>query len=191
MADRDNRNRRKLKLILGGLIVIIAAFFFAADRDKPEQPEKISSLLQEGTSLSVDNVHQTATRDGIKEWTLNAASARYMTEKNQAVFQEISVTFFLKGEKEIYLTANQGILKTDSNNIEVRGNVVVENSNYRLKTESLYYEHGKRMFSSKVPVEMTGPAFHMTADSASFDLNSNQTVFQGNVKGVLSENITL
>lgn len=191
MADKS----RQLKFLLGLLTVIIvcaAAFVFVADRDKPEQPEKISSLLQEGTTLSAGSVHQTASRNGIKEWTLDAASARYMTEKNEAIFQDLSVTFFLKGEKKIYLTANQGTLKTDTNNIEVTGNVVIDNESYRLKTESLYYEHHRRMFFSKDSVEIAGPAFHMTADSASFDLNTDQTVFEGNVKGILNdENITL
>jgi len=92
---------------------------------------------------------------------------------------------------KVYLTADEGVLKTDSNDIELTGNVILKNENYRLKTENLCYNHRTRVFSSEVPVKITGAGFDLAADSVSFDLNTNKTVFEGSVKGNFRGNVTL
>jgi LPS export ABC transporter protein LptC len=179
-----------LLLIILAILGLLTAIF-ADYRRILSKPEKIISLIEEGTSISAGRIRQTATRNGVTEWSLESVSAKYLNEKKQAVFQDLSVTFFLKDSRKVYLTANEGILKTDSNDIEVTGNVVVKNEDYNLKTEKLYYEHEKRIFSSKSPVEIIGSAFDLAADAMFFDLNTNRTVFQGNVKGAFQQNVAL
>ncbi len=75
--------------------------------------------------------------------------------------------------------------------MELFGNIVVKNLKYRLKTENLLYRHNKRIILSKVPVKVTGTTFNLAADSMSLNLNTNKTMFEGNVEGILSENIKL
>jgi LPS export ABC transporter protein LptC len=122
---------------------------------------------------------------------LEAGSARYLNAKKQGIFQELSVTFFLEDGKEVSLTADHGILSTDSNDMTVSGHVVVKNENYRLETEKLYYEHGQRMLSSETPVSISGAAFEFMADTVSFDLNTRKALFEGNVEGTFGEHATL
>ena len=114
-----------------------------------------------------------------------------MVNKNQAVFQDLFLTFYLKDKSQVYLTANKGILNTDSNDMEILGNVVVKSATYRLKTENLFYRHNGRIIFSKVPVTVTGAAFDLAADSMSLNLNTNKTLFQGKVQGTLRELIKL
>jgi LPS export ABC transporter protein LptC len=188
------RNKEKLKLLLLVAIIIALGIIiaaFAGYRRILSSPEPIRSPVQEGASISIANVHQIATRNGIKEWSLDAVSVYYMNSEKQAVLQELSVTFFLKNKKEVYLSAQKGILKTESNDIEVTGNVVLKDETYRLETETLDYEHGRRMFSSKTRAEITSPGLRLSADTMSADLNTGKTVFEGNVKGIISENISL
>ena len=82
------------------------------------------------------------------------------------------LTFYLKDKSQVYLTANKGILKTDSNDMEILGNVVVKNSTYRLKTENLLYRHNQRIIFSTVPVKVSGAAFNLVADSMFLNLNT-------------------
>lgn len=114
-----------------------------------------------------------------------------MVKKNQAIFQDLSITFYLKNKTQVYLTANKGILKIDSNDMEILGNVVVKNLTYRLKTENLFYRHNQRIIFSKVPVKVSGAAFNLIADSMSLNLNTNKTMFEGKVQGTLREIIRL
>lgn len=194
MVFMKKNNSKKLKLFLLSVIVItltVVIVVFINYRRILIKPEKLISSLPEGANLSIGEIHQTATRNGIKEWSLDAASARYINAKKMVVLDDLSITFFLKDDREVYLTANKGILKTDSKDIEITGNVIVKNENSRLFTEKIQYKHGRRMLLSKVPVKITGSSYQLTADMLSFDLNTNKTVLKGRVDGSFSENFTL
>jgi len=189
-----NHNHKKLKLILLSIIFValgVTLTVFVSHRRILEKEENIVSGIQSKANISIGKAHQTAIRNGIKEWSLDATSVNYIVKKNQAIFQDLSVTFYLKNKTEVYLIANKGILKTDSNDMELFGNIVVKNSKYRLKTENLFYRHNKRIIFSKVPVKVAGAAFDLAADSMSLNLNTNKTMFEGNVEGILSESIRL
>ncbi len=189
-----NTYQKKLKVFLISLIfltfgVIIIAFL--QYRHILEKNDPPVSIEQSQANISIGKAHQTATRNGRKEWSLEAASADYMNENNQAIFKDLSVTFYLKNETKVYITANQGILKTDSNDMEIYGNVVVKNEDYKLICENLHYKHDNRIIFSKVPVNITGNSFELVADSMSLNLNTNKAFFEGKVKGIFSGLFTL
>jgi len=192
MSFAKNHNHKKLKLILLSIIFValgVILTIFMSHRRILEKEENIVSGIQSKANISIDKAHQTATKNGKKEWSLDATSV--IVKKNHAIFQDLSVIFYLKDKTEVYLTANKGILKTDSNDMELFGNILVKNSKYRLKTENLFYRHNKRIIFSKVPVKVTGTTFNLAADSMSLNLNTNKTMFEGNVEGILSESIRL
>ena len=194
MPFLKNHDHKKLKLILlsaivSALVVILAVF--VTQRHSIEKKGDVVSDIRSKANISIGKAHQTAIRNGIKEWNLDAASVNYMVEKNQAIFRDLSVTFYLKDKSQVYLTANKGILNIDSNDMEIFGNVVVKSTTYRLKTENLFYRHNRRIIFSKVPVTVIGDAFELAADSMSLNLNTNKTMFEGKVKGTLREVIKL
>jgi LPS export ABC transporter protein LptC len=194
MPFLKNHHHKKLKLIL--LSVILTALgvtltVFVTQRNFFKKKENIVSDIRSNANISIGKAHQTAIRNGITEWNLEASSVNYMVNKNQAVFQDLFLTFYLKDKSQVYLTANKGILNTDSNDMEILGNVVVKSATYRLKTENLFYRHNRRIIFSKVPVTVTGAAFDLAADSMSLNLNTNKTMFEGKVQGTLRELIKL
>lgn len=194
MPFLKNHYHKKLKLaLLSGILVALGVILavFISHRHITEKEEDVVSDIRNKTNISIGKAHQTAIRNGIKEWNLDATSVNYMVEKNQAIFRDLSVTFYLKDKSEVYLTANKGILKIDSNDMEIIGNVVIKSSTYRLKTENLFYRHNKRIIFSKVPVKVTGAAFDLAADSMSLNLNTNKIMFEGKVQGTLHEIIRL
>jgi LPS export ABC transporter protein LptC len=189
-----NMYQKKLKFFLISLIFLtfgVIIIVFLQYRHVLEKNDTLVSIVQSKANISIGKAHQTATRNGRKEWSLDAASADYMAKNNQAIFKDLSVTFYLKDETKVYITANQGILKTDSNDMEIFGNVVVKNNDYKLRCENLYYKHGERIIFSKVPVNITGDSFELVADSMSLNLNTNKALFEGSVKGTFSEHFTL
>ena len=96
--------------------------------------------------------------------------------------------YFVENGKEVRLTASRGILKTETKDIEVTGQVVLTYSNYTLETEQMNYDHGRRMLFSSSPVKIIGDAIKLTADSMKYDLTANQAWFQRNVEVLLREN---
>ena len=189
-----NTYNKKLKFFLISLIFLtfgVILLVFLQYRHVLEKNDSPFSIGQSKANISIGMAHQTATRNGIKEWSLDAASADYMDKNSTAIFKDLSVTFYLKDETMVYITANQGILKTDSNDMELYGNVVVKNKDYKLRCENVYYNHDRRIIFSKVPVNLTGNSFELVADSMSLDLNTDKALFEGKVKGTFSEQFTL
>jgi len=194
MSVIKHKNPKMLKLFLLAFIVIaltVVIAVFINYRRILENPEKLISSLPVDATLSIGKIHQTSTKNGVKEFTLDAASAYYTASKKEVILNDLSVTFFLKNKQEVYLTANKGILETDSKDIEVTGNVIVKNESSRLFTEKTQYKHGRRLLLSKVPVKIIGDSYQLTADRMSLDLNTNNSVFEGRVEGAFSENFTI
>ncbi|MDL1980832.1 MAG: LPS export ABC transporter periplasmic protein LptC [Deltaproteobacteria bacterium] len=178
-----------ISIIIISLGIIIAVF--STYRNILDETAGLKSAIQSAAKMSLGKVHHTATRDGVIEWSLDASSAKLLDEKKQLILDDLSVVFYMKDGEKAYITAEKGFLHTDSNDIEVAGNVVVKNDNYVLKTEKLNYEHTRRILFSNVFVEISSDSEKLTADSISFDLNTKKTMLEGNVKGTFSENINL
>ena len=152
-----------------------------------------TSFLPEntGATLSMKRLRQTATRDGIKEWSLDAKSAHFIGDQKQAILKDVSVTFFAKDGQPVFVTADEGILKIDSNDIEASGNVVVKRKGYRLDTDSIQYEHRRRVIHARRPVKITADTFDLAADEMYFELDTKKTRFSGNVRGTIRDHISL
>lgn len=189
-----NKKFNNIKLMLFLCIVVMLGAvitIFSGYRRVMNEAKGLASSIQEGAGMAITCVRQTAVRNGVMEWCLDAVSAEYINAEDRAVFKGPSVTFFTEGRGNITLTAEKGTVLTDSNNISVSGDVVVKDNDYVMKTQALNYDNGVRVFSSDVPVALSGRNFDLRADSASLDLKTQQAVLKGNVRGTLSEDIEL
>ena len=170
-----------------GTIVVV----FVGYRRISTAPEILLSSIKEGANLSIGKIRQTATRDGRKEWSLEANSAHYIETEKKAVLKDLTVTFFLENQGEVYLNAEQGTLKTDTNDIEFSGNVVIKNADYKMTANRLNYLHSQRLIFSNDPVHISGESAELQAESISYDLNSNKIELTGEVEATISEEFAL
>jgi len=184
-------SRRKVTIALTAFSLIttgIIAGIFIKNRYLSQDPVKLITSIHQNASLAIGNVHQVSTRDGVKEWILDAKSAHVVDESKQLMLEDVTVVYFLNNGKEVQLTANRGILKTETKDIEVTGQVVLTYADYTLETEQMNYDHERRILFSTTPVKIIGNAANLTADSMKYDLTANQTWFQRNVEVLLREN---
>ena len=134
------KKTKKLKIFLLAVILLAVGMIvsvFIGYRQVSNAPELLLSSIKEGANLSLGKIRQTATRDGKKEWSLEADSANYMEAENKVDLKNLSVIYYLEDNREVYLEADRGILQTDTNDIEFSGNVVIRNEPYQMKTEHL------------------------------------------------------
>jgi LPS export ABC transporter protein LptC len=181
-----SRLKKTKKLSIFLLIVILVSVgtvvsVFIGYRQVSNAPEMLITSLKEGANLSLGKIRQTATRDGKKEWSLEADSANYMEADNKVDLKNLSVVYFLEDNREVYLKADQGILQTDTNDIEFSGNVVIRNEEYQMKTEHLNYGHGQRIIICDQSIQISGKGAELTAESAKYYLNADKIVLKGNV----------
>jgi LPS export ABC transporter protein LptC len=183
---KKNSNPKKIRLFLFSIIflasVTVVAVFIGYRHILGDR-ENFVATIQDKSDISISRVHHIATRKGKKEWSLDAQSAQMIASNKEVTLEDVSVIFFMENESEVHLTADHGLLNYGSNDIKLEGNVVVQRGDYTLKTETLHYNHSRRVFFSRVPVEIAGDAVNLAADTMSFDLNTKKTLFEGNVNG--------
>jgi len=193
MTIRPHRTQRLAKrIVLTASLVAagIAAAAYLGYRQLAPIPELAVSPKAGLEEMVVESVHQSATREGRTEWSLDAATAQYRLPEKKVLLNDLSVTFFTRDEQKVYLTARHGTVMTDSHDMEAHENVVIYNDLYRLETEKISYAHGPRMITSDVPVKIIGPAGELMADSLAMDLNANRFVMKGHVQGILAASKT-
>ncbi|MFO7666089.1 MAG: LPS export ABC transporter periplasmic protein LptC [Desulfobacterales bacterium] len=184
---------RKIKIVLISVIVITISLTFAlfiGYRYFSKKPEKIIPVIIDGSTITIEKIHQTSTKNGVVEWNLDAGSATYSADKKEAFLKDLSLTFFTKENQKIFLTANNGILKTESNDIEIFGSIIIKNDEYMLKTEKINYQHDKRIIFSSVPVEISGKSLNLVASSMTIDLNLNKAELSGKVEGIIGDKVS-
>ena len=172
-----------------GLVLIIGVYLLKDKSGDEGETSLIESIPLEA-NLTISKVHQTATRDGVKDWRLDADTAQYFNDRQQLVLNAINMEFFLKNNRQVNLSADKGTLATDSKDVVIAGNIKLHNEQNRLKTDELHYNHKDKILFGDVPVEITGQAFNLKADRMSYDLDENRIVFEGNVKGYFVEDLT-
>lgn len=189
-GTNPKRLKRVLFLLTAVAIGIVISVFILHRAERKVGGEK-KAHGPAGASLSIDKVNQTATKDGVKQWSLTAANARYFQGEKKAVFTDLAVTFFLKEGKTALLEAKEGVLNTATNDMIARGSVVVSRDGYEITTEKLQYHHNQRIFLSTVTVTVKGDAMEISADGMTYNLDSNHTRMDGNVKGTFNGQLDL
>jgi len=188
------KKSRTLKIVFALFIVttigLLAVAYFNYRRvlDKPEQ---FITAIQPGVDMAIDDIHQTATRDGKKEWQLDAATAHYLEAEKKIRLDRLTMTFFIDNQPPIHLSADSGTLETETRNVMVTGHVELKNEDSRLLTDELHYRHEKQFLFAQSPVEIIGDGYQLNADSMTLELDKKRAVFKGNVKGTFSEDLSL
>jgi LPS export ABC transporter protein LptC len=175
-----------MALVLVGLVAAFAGL-------RPWEPDggDLMPAIRGEVGMAASRVRQTATRDGVVDWRLDAAGARVMDNGGAAVVEAPEVVFFMKNQGDVRLTAREGTVKTATNDIRVAGNVVMRDPAYRLETEALRYLHADRRLVSESPVTLSGQGMSLQADHLELDLDAGRAVFTGRVKGTFGDGFRL
>ena len=91
------QGRNRLLLILAvfmACVVVALLSLYLVNRITQTAPVIQNIDIDSKTLVSLGVMHQTSTRNGIKEWSLEAASARILKQEHLAVLTDVSVHFF-------------------------------------------------------------------------------------------------
>ncbi|WP_319525130.1 LPS export ABC transporter periplasmic protein LptC [uncultured Desulfosarcina sp.] len=188
-----NRSKliRRLLLSVAAVVLIATIGVFIGYRHLTRHPEALLERIPEEADMQLSKIHQTASKNGIREWRLEAESATLMEKRQVMVLSRPEVEFFMEDGDNLHLTADQGTIHTGSNRMEVSGQVSASTSRYRFRTETLDYDPQARELRAKTPVAISGNAFTLQADSMDMNLETSITRFEGHVKGTISEDLQL
>lgn len=187
-------NRRLIKRILLTVVVLAltgTVVIFVGYRRVTENPRLLLSQIQKEADMQLNKIRQTATKNGIREWRMEAESATLLKEKQTMLLVKPNVEVFMKDGDNVHLTADEGIIYTDSNRLAVSGNVVATNRLYQFRTESIDYDPTTRELRADNPVTVTSDTVTLKANTMAMNLETSVTSFEGDVEGTISEDLSL
>jgi LPS export ABC transporter protein LptC len=150
------------------------------DRNPPAKADAAADL-------KLDRVHYTETREGTKEWELEAASAVFYRKENSMILKKVRATFYGKNEEIYKLVGEKGRYNTETKVIEVYDGVEINsNLGYRLRTQSLRYESDQKELTTSDPVELRGPDMEVEGVGMVVDLKRQHLTILGGVTTTLS-----
>ena len=138
-------------------------------------------------TLTLDKMRHTATRQGVDEWSVEADTVNLFNTEKRAVFYQLKARYFEKTGKITVMTADQGILNTETRDMEVSGNVVVIRGPITIESDTLTYRKKAHTISSKSPVVISDGISTLTGDTMHMELNAGTLDLDGNVTGTFRE----
>ncbi len=180
-------------IVLFFMVTTLAGLYFSERLTLIKKTTK-EIKIDSDASLVLNSMHHTSTRNGVKEWTLKAASAKVLKNEAKAIIMDIELQFFIKNGEQIDVTAKQGYVNTKENNIELYDNVVVKYIDSVLTTDQLHYDKKSHIISSNKHVKVISNTSVnqnsiVESNSMTIDLNSNKLEFKGSVNALLSDAI--
>lgn len=175
MGGWEVKSMKNLRFLLG--VIIVGSLCLVAIMTwrtlPPPQGEK--APVNEPTiaaDLQLNRVKYTETREGIKEWELEAASVRYFEDENTLFFEQVKATFFGKNQETYVLVGKRGKINTQTKALEVFDGVKLDSSDgYQMQTQSLKYQAERRELMTSDPVEMSGPQLRVQGTGLIVELN--------------------
>ena len=138
---------------------LIAIFLGLKVRPATETlPAIAAELTSEDGNLTLKNFEYRDVKGGNARWTVWAATATYFEDRKETELDQVKAVFFLEKGGQVELVGEKGVLHTDTNNMEIRGNVGVTFGNgYKLTTESLLYDRDKKLIYTNAQLLLKGP----------------------------------
>ena len=182
---------RRVLLAVALLALAATVTVFIGYRRISRNPEVLLDLVQKEADMQLNKIRQTATKNGIREWRLEAESATLLEKQKTMLLAKPNVEFFMQDGDTVHLTADQGTIYTDSSRINVSGQVLANTSRYRFQTEAIDYDPETRELRTDVPVKLSGESFTLDAQSMTVNLETNVALFDGGVEGTISEDFQM
>lgn len=145
--------------------------------------------IDSDASLVLNSMQHTSTKNGVKEWTLEATSAKVLKNEAKAILMDISILFFLKNGGQVDVNATRGYINTKESNIDLFDNVVVKYGGSIMKTDQLHYDRKSHIIYSNAHVTVTNKNSVLKSDTMKIDLNNNTLALKGNVYAILSDSL--
>ena len=188
------KSRRLIQRVLLSIVVLVLAgtiIVFIGYRRMTRNPEVLLDLVKEQADMRLNKIRQTAMKNGIREWRLEAVSATLLEKEKTMLLVSPDVEFFMDDGDHVRLTAEQGTIYTDSSRMTVSGQVSANTSLYRFETETLDYDPAARELRADTPVSLSSKSLSLHADTMTMNLETSITRFEGGVEGIISEDLDL
>ncbi len=120
-------------------------------------PAIAAELTSKDGNLTLNNFEYRDVKKGNARLTVWADTATYFEDRKETVLDQVKAIFFLKNGGQVELLGDRGVLHTDTNNMEISGNVgVTFGKDYKLTTDRLLYDRDKELIYTNAQLVLKG-----------------------------------
>jgi LPS export ABC transporter protein LptC len=143
-----------LILLIGGIVLASLWTNLHGKRGSGEG-ESLAKIPQVDADMHLEKIRLVEDKHGKKTWELDAKAIQQYQGQNIILLEEVKVTFYTEDGRSFILSGNKGKIYQDSKNMELVGDVLLTSSDgYRLKTQSVSYQHANKKAFTSDPVEI-------------------------------------
>jgi len=143
-------------------------------------------IIPENVDLQMKDIHFTEVGDENLTWEIHADNARFARKDNLAFFDRVRIKLIRADGKSFTLNGNEGRLRTDTKEVEVKGRVVVVSSNGDIvETDRLQYSHAERRIFTDQAVILKNPRMVISGVGMSLTLSDEKVSLQSGVKALI------
>ncbi len=179
---------RRIKLYLLMVILltvgaVLGVVFTSGRLERPKVQDK--PVAPTNADMGLEGIYLTEVKGGKKQWEVKARSAQYFKDKSLAVLTKVEATIFTRDGKIFSIKGDEARLSTDTQDMELKGNVVATGSDgSRLTTDRLKYSRKDSKISTDAKVVMTTPQFRLEGKGLVIDLESEKFYLLEGVQAV-------
>lgn len=179
-------------LFIGGMSLVYLWLNLRERSKILEEGKKVSEVSTEGADQRLEKIHFVEEKRGRKIWELEAKTLHQFQEENLLLLKEVKVIYYAKDGRCFTLIGNEARVNQSSKDMELTGNVLLTSDDgYRLKTQSISYQHSNKQVKTSEPIEFESDQIHLTGKGMLVDMEAKtfkvlsqaKTQWKGGKKG--------
>ena len=175
---------------LAGVIVCLAGIliFHLINRKDNSSPPSIAtpSSLSENTDSLIQGFHYRQTKSGAVQWEVEAEKARINETEQKAFLQVVQVKLLKKGENDMIVVADEGVIDTATNNFDLVNQdsplSITLSSGYTIYTRQIRWVDAQQEFRTQKAVLIQGQGLNITGDGMIGHLDTEDFTILKNVR---------
>jgi len=184
---------QKIRWGLTFLVLIMAIFighrvYTHMEANKP--PSVLSSPEIRPADAWIEGFTYRQTQSGVAKWEVVAKRARIIEAENLAQLEDVTVHLFEKGDKQLTVEADQGMINTKTKNIELRNHKdflsVRLNNGYTIYSKHLQWWDSSRQVKSQTSVVIKGKGLTVTGTGLVGNVDAEEFQILSNVRAEVS-----
>jgi LPS export ABC transporter protein LptC len=165
------------------LLIITSGLYWAfRTTSKPSDDWAKAPEGEKPPDALIEGFHLVSSLRGVKQWELYARSARLYQENKQAFADEIYVEYYRKGKIVSTLTADKGVIQTETQDTSADGHVeLIAENGAKLTTDHLQWTGSTETISTESRVHILKGLDDITATGVEADARLNNIRFKKDV----------
>ena len=111
-------------VVIVGLSLVLAAGIWKGKSRQVQQEVQQDSPAD--AEMKLTDMEFTEMQEGKRFWTLRASEAKYFQDQQKTLLQAVRLTFYTEKGEEIHVQSREGVLHTETKDIELMGDVRAE-----------------------------------------------------------------